>query len=614
LALQYAVLERFQYKDEEIHVDESEVLVEIENGDGQIITIQRAIISHTKKRNLVTVWNGPLLTGDKNDLGRKDYFVRIEGAAQRPLGFHNFLASYLGWQLPIVSRFDGSDVPLYLECIFPLFAIEQKHGWSGIQSRMPAHFRIREMGKRAIEFVLKLDSYAIAAERQRLREQLNAISENWERVVIELDAKFGAFGGVLRNVPKLPRSEWPLVPPPECLIFDGKEWEPVQLAQLRAASRLKELSAVDVPNIADDAARITEALRAAQKELAALEVTATRALQDSAAEETQNASIRERIAALEADLQQYQDLKRLREIGAELKLSVVTGRCPTCEQEINDVLLPQAAAAPPMSFEENIKFISGQISAFTTMLNDSQRVMEARQRSVTGIRNRLQELRTSIRTYKQALTSAERDASAGAVRERMVLEANIQTFERISEYLDDALESLEVYAQEFAKCTSALENLKSDTSERDESKMQSLQTSFISQLEQYGFSSIKPASLLQISRETFRPTYEGFDLGFNLSASDMIRTIWSYLNGLMEVARSTDTNHLGLLVLDEPRQQQADKISFTEFARRAAAAKEFNQQVLFLTSEDNETISTMLAGIEHHYIDFEGKMILPIEF
>ena len=386
--LQYAVLERFQYKDEEIHVAESEVLLEIENGDGDIITIQRSIVSHTRKTNLVMVWQGPLLTGSDKDLDKRDYFVRIEGAAQRPLGFHNFLATYLGWQLPTVSRYDGGDVPLYLECIFPLFVIEQKHGWSGIQSRMPTHFRIREMGKRAIEFVLKLDSYAIAAKRQRLREQLNLISKNWEQIAIELDAKIGALGGVLRNVPRQPRSEWPLLPAPECLVFDGKEWEPIQLAEARIAARLKELSPLDVPTVTDDAARITEALRDAQKELATLEVAATRALQDNAVEEAQNGSIRERISALEADLQHYQDLKRLREIGSVLKLSVVTGRCPTCEQEINDVLLPQAAAAPPMSFEENIKFIAGQISAFTTMLSDSQRVLGGRRRSVTSIRSK----------------------------------------------------------------------------------------------------------------------------------------------------------------------------------------------------------------------------------
>jgi hypothetical protein len=148
--------------------------------------------------------------------------------------------------------------------------------------------------------------------------------------------------------------------------------------------------------------------------------------------------------------------------------------------------------------------------------------------------------------------------------------------------------------------------MKSDTSEQDEGKLQALQASFVSQLDQYGFSSIKPASLLRISRETYRPTYEGFDLGFNLSASDMIRTIWAYLYGLMEVARISSTNHVGLLLLDEPRQQQADKVSFAEFAKRAAAAPA-GQQVLFMTSEDPQTLAAMLQGVDHQYINFDWK-------
>lgn len=611
--LQYAVLSRFQYKDDEVRVDESEVLVELENGRGEIITVQRAIVSSTRKTNLVTVWKGPLLTQKKADLDKSDYFVRIEGAAQRPLGFHTFLAGFLSWKLPSVSRFDGSDVPLYLECIFPLFFIEQKHGWSGIQSRMPTHFRIREMGKRAIEFVLKLDSYKIAAERQKLREQLNSVSARWERIVVDANARIGAFGGVLRNLPRNPRAEWPLVPAPECLVFDGKEWEPTQAAHGRASGRLKELSTVEIPTISEDAARVTEALQSAQKELAVLEAALAQAMRDNEIEEAQNASIKERMAALETDLQNYQDLKRLRDIGSEMRLSVVTGRCPTCEQEINDVLLPQAAAAPPMTFEENIKFIGGQISAFRTMLNDSERVLDGRRRSMTGMRARLQELRTSIRAYRQALTSADKNASAGAVRERMALEASIRTFESISDQLDTSLENLEALAREYGEYLSTLEGLKGDTSEDDEAKLQKLQGVFVSQLEQYGFSSLAP-TLLKISRETFRPVYEGFDLGFNLSASDMIRTIWSYVYGLLEVARTSDTNHLGLLVLDEPRQQQADKASFAEFAKRAASAKTAGQQVIFLTSEDHETLSSMLAGTEYNYIDFhDEKMIQPLE-
>ena len=611
--LQYAVLKEFVYKDEKIPIAESEVFVELENAKGEIVTVQRSIVHPIRGANLVTVWNGPLLTNTEMQLNRRDYFVRIEGAAQRADGFHHFFANYLDWKLPTVSRFDGGESPLYLECIFPLFFVEQKHGWSGIQSRMPTHFRIREMGKRAIEYVLRLDSYAIATEREKLRDQIAVLTRNWERVVRDLDAHVGARGGVLKGFPPTPISEWPPVPPPDCLVFDGEDWNGFAEAKAQSTRRLRELAAIAVPTISDDAKRITEQLNSTQREMTALELAANKAEYDTEVEQTQLASVRERISALQADLQNYKDLRRLREIGSELKLKVVVGRCPTCEQEVNDVLLDQTHSSAPMTFDENIKFISGQIEAFSVMRSDSERVVEARERSLVGFRNRLQELRTSIRAYRQALTSAEQTPSVGAVRERMVLEANVQAYQKLEELMERALEDLEGMAKAFKYHVARLEELKGETSKLDDQKLSGLQDSFISQLTQYGFSSLSPDQL-RISRESFRPTYDGFDLGFNLSASDMIRTIWSYLYGLMEVARTFETNHLGLLILDEPRQQQADRVSFTEFTARASAAAKFGQQVIFLTSEDPQTLKTMLEGVEHSSSNFDGKMIMPLEF
>ena len=151
-----------------------------------------------------------------------------------------------------------------------------------------------------------------------------------------------------------------------------------------------------------------------------------------------------------------------------------------------------------------------------------------------------------------------------------------------------------------------------DLSQQDKKKVSDLEFSLTTQLAQYGFSSIEP-SAVKISQENYRPTYEGFDLGFNLSASDMIRTIWAYLYGLLEVDRQHQTNHLGFLLLDEPRQQQADKVSFGEFAKRASNTSEFGQQVIFMTSEDENTVKSMLQTAKYQYRSFAGKMIQPLE-
>lgn len=613
LPLQYAITEKFLYEGREVRVSESEVLIEMQNSNGEIITTQRPIISNTKKKHLITVWNGPALTEPENLYDKSDYFVRIEGAAQREMGFHTFFAKYLGWTLPEVSRFDGSETILYLECIFPLFVVEQKHGWSGIQSRLPTHFGIREMGKRSIEFVLKLDSYAIAQKRQRIREDQTRLNTKWERSVRDFDAKVGALGSVVRGLPPAPRASWPGKSMADVLIFRDNEWVSLGVAEEKDRQKLAALSAEEIPSTSADAPRITALLRDAQRELVTLEVLAARSIRDNSVEEEQNVELRQRLASLQADRQSYLDLRRLHSIGADLALEVASKHCPTCDQSIEDVLLPQGALTAPMALEENLRFISGQITTFQTMLQDSERVLENRSRSVTAISSKLQELRTTIRSYRDALISSQNSASAGAVRERLVVEVRLQTIQTLKNMMNETVAELTLFSEQYGDLQRALEALKEDRSVEDEAKLSALQASFLSQLDQYGFSSITPTSALQISRETFRPTYEAFDLGFNLSASDMIRTIWSYLNGLMEVARTQDTNHLGLLVLDEPRQQQANKVSFSAFALRASQANKWHQQMIFLTSEDQETLERMMKDVPHQMVNFEGKLIQPLQ-
>jgi energy-coupling factor transporter ATP-binding protein EcfA2 len=608
--LQYALLEKFQFQDEEIAVDESEVLVELENGQGRTITVRRPIVSHSERTNLIYVWEGPHLTEPASVFTKESYFVRLEGAAQRERGFHTFLAAFLGWDLPLVPKFDGSEVPLYLECLFPLFIVEQKHGWSGIQSRMPTHFGIREMAKRATEFTMRLDSYTIAAERQRLKESILLLERRWEQNISDVSAKLGVLGGLPRRLPKTPTLHWPPVPSVECLAFNGKEWQAVSVASSMAKDRLAVLDARPIATAGEDAARNAEQLKIVQRELSVLEVLASSVSRDVETEAEQIESLDRRIEALSTDLQNYQDIRRLRQIGASVALSIANGRCPTCDQNVEDALLPQSSSTVPMSLDENINFIEGQIRAFASMRRDSDRVLDSKQRSLEGIRTKMQELRSSIRAYKQALTSSGQDASAGMVRERMVLEDNLQKYGLMSTIIEEATVILETLATEYKGLTERLDGLSGAISPEDETKLRELDASFVSQLEEYGFSSIRPPSLLSISRESYRPTYEGFDLGFNLSASDMIRTIWAYLYGLLEVSRISQTNHPGLLILDEPRQQQANRLSFALFATRAAASRQANQQVIFLTSEDEDTVQEMLGSVEHKYINFAGQMKL----
>jgi hypothetical protein len=142
----------------------------------------------------------------------------------------------------------------------------------------------------------------------------------------------------------------------------------------------------------------------------------------------------------------------------------------------------------------------------------------------------------------------------------------------------------------------------------DRAKLQHLQTLLREQLHEYQFSSLAIGEI-NISDVKYTPDHEGFDLGFDLSASDMIRTIWAYLLSMLELARSDQTSHCGMLIFDEPRQQETATVSFVQLLRRASLSYAFGQQVIFATSEEEAQLRVALANVPHSFLSFSGKIL-----
>jgi hypothetical protein len=262
-----------------------------------------------------------------------------------------------------------------------------------------------------------------------------------------------------------------------------------------------------------------------------------------------------------------------------------------------------------MALDENVGFIENQIKTFGAMREDARRVFVGKEQRLRGVRARTDELRERIRTLKKTLVLDGRLQSLASLEERVNLSSRLRDLRALQDEFRGYVGELEALSAQWREVLAKIEGLKDrDLSEADEVKLQKLEGLTVDQLRQYRFSSLEPDSV-RISQETYRPIHEGFDLGFNISASDMIRLIWAYLYGLLELARTDDTNHLGLLILDEPRQQQTDRVSFAEFARRAAQADPAQQQIIIATSEEESLLKEMLETAPHQYLPFTGKLL-----
>jgi hypothetical protein len=586
-------------------VTESSVLLEFENERGEIWTTERTVRGE-KHKNLVTVHFGPLLTGE-GQFKREDMYVRQSGAARNEAGFHRRLAEFIGWELPRVETFDGGLVPLYMETIFPLMFVEQKRGWSDIQARFPTHFRIKEVSQRATEFLLKLDAYDSLLKRRVLEQRAFELAQQWKAKVNEGVALAQDENMRVEGLPTSPTGQWPPEGGIRLLVFTSGEWIDFETAQSSDKEKLKPFSAVTVTNT-EALASTRQQLAEAEEALISVQYSIGRKLDEHEQLQAEVERITHRVSELEAEMRRNKDELILRKLGSQRNLSIANSNCPTCHQSISDSLVSDLKAEF-MTVEENIAFLSEQREMLKAVLERTKRDLSRLKVELAADREQAERIRRSIRALNATLTTPEGTPSVADIESRLALQDAVERRTRIARRVAEISAALAGMAEQWRLNENERAILPKGTlSADDEEKLAHLEVLLRTQTSQYGMSSIN-TDALSINRDTYLPNHEGFNLAFDLSASDLIRTIWAYMNGLREVAEKFPTNHLGLVIFDEPKQQDAAAESLAAFLKRASASRAAQHQVIVATSESLTTLAPMLESLPAHLLKFDGRVI-----
>ncbi|WP_291794775.1 AAA family ATPase [Brevibacterium sp.] len=605
--LAHAMTDSIEIDSEPRPIVESFVALEIENANGDVITTMRSVVHSARDRNLVTVASGPELTGSSGSR-RDDYFVRRKGSAQHALGFHRNLADFLGLELPRVTRMDGSEGPLYLETLFPYFYVEQKHGWAGVQARIPTYLGIRDVGKRSAEYLLGLESLERILQRQRVRSSLSELEADWQGAVSKLSEAARVSRVVIQNLPKKisqDTAQEGMVP--QVVLND--EWKDLAQAVTILRAELAQLEASPVPTAGSSAREIESNLQRIEHSLRqALAVSASIA-EEREELERQNQQTQQRLEALQEDLQKHKDTQVLEKLGAQHAHSLLAESvCPTCHQHLEDGadISPHA-----MSSTESIKFIEQQISTFKNVHRDHQRVIVAMRAREQSLATEIHDYRAAIRAARDTLKAPNSTPSVADIAHRLRLESRIEELDDLRGTMEISRSEVERLRSRWVQQRELLMSLeKDDLSPADRERIGRLQHSVRTQLTSYRFQSLDPSEI-EIDGTTYKPVHEGFDLGFDLSASDMIRLIWAYHFGMLEVGQEAGGRHLGLLIFDEPRQQDAAKESYAALLAHASKAGKEGAQVVFATSEPDDSLQDLLADNPAHILQLApGEKLL----
>lgn len=616
--LPYAVKEHIEYDGRQVLVTASEVLLEIESRSAEVVTLRRAIRDTVRDPKLIEVFHGAHVT-EGQELGEaRPTYVHDGGGAKRPEGFHRFLETFLDLNLPRVPTTNGGETKLYLQAVFAALAVEQKRGWTDYIANIP-FYGIRDARTKVVEFLLGLDVFETNAARNRLNAESVEIDAAWRKVYEELRREANALGAVIDGASATPS---PLFKEGEASVKKLVGSSPVPLtehiSQLRAEHATLQKQADQYHKVSG--AEAIHSVTMAMDELQRLSLLHDRA---TALHAEQRVSLKEYerlLSEANEDLERNKTAAKLRDLGAKHDVATAVGKCPTCNQPVDDTLLAGAVTGPQMDLATNIAYL------------DSQRRMLLRQ--IAGLNAGLQaaevrvaELATRIASKRDLLTAMRGDVTSGASESKAIVRRQVQIEVEV-----EALEKLQTKATELFKLLGQIAvRLITNQAERrampkeayspaDIERIKHFQLNFRANAGSFGYESAR-IDEIEIGKDTLVPCLAQMelreirtDIKSDSSASDFVRLIWSYLLALHQTSTmpSSPGNHPGLLMFDEPGQHSMAVDSQHALLKQLASETNLQSIVAASFDEAEEVFRQATLGLNYTLVEWDGKLLRPL--
>ncbi|MGJ0626134.1 hypothetical protein [Xenorhabdus bovienii] len=596
--------------DKETTVILTKIYLEICNSVGKTITILRKSDDDASK--IVSVFDGACET--INVKKHTDYFLKDPGSAQRERGFHYFLNNFLNIIQPEVIKYDGTKTQLYLESMFCVNYVEQTRGWGGILNVTPTYLGIKDLSQNIIEYTLDLDIRDIRRKREVHLETKKNLEIKWQNTLSDLESRSKTYSFfVSARIPEKLGIKTQVYSDSDLYTLDSNENE-VSLSKKISFLQL-QLSSL-TGKYKNDNSDINEEIEQLNKSLISHENIAANLIADLDINQQYIESITKSINDTKESLRKYRDVEKLQELGSREKFRFIENICPTCDQPINHCLLPSTVDNQTLSIDNNIKYLEKTQSVFDSLLKSERVKIQRKEKTVNISNNKLRELRYEIKSLQRSLLSPMDSNVREIIRKEVELEKEIDNLLALSDLEKAKKTVLSSIVVDWQFADSLLHKLPYDGfSPRDRTKLSLLKNSFKSNLSDFGYKST-PIDLFELSTNTYKPSLDGVDIGSEASASDNIRVIWSYLYSLLMLDtydEKISTNHLGLLILDEPRQQETKDVSFQTFIKKASETFNKGKQIIIGTSEKYEELTRMLENLKVNLMHFDESIIRRIK-
>lgn len=570
---------------EEIEVLESRIFLEITNYK-ECITLVRYAKSDTIKDWLIRVYRSEFAKCFDKATKVEDFYVNISNSATHERGFHTFLEEFMELNLPIVPSSVGNR-KLYLQLLFSLIFVEQKHGWGGIMSGMPV-YSISDPKKRVVEYTLALNTLKNEIDKKRLETELNSIKLKWEDVQKKLLSIANENNVNLINYPT------------DLKILTNEELDSIcfKKDEKDLSSYIEELQRYIKENLTTTQMITEEHLDKENQQLIETQNLLIKKYEEikEKKEQLQQQIIVTRkhmsmLETIDTDIINNKDAKKLKDLGSELAIKSLKNICPTCGQEVDDSLLHTDLT---MSIEENLEHLEAQKKLYEFTISGQNQIIEKLKEDINSDEQEINSLRKLERVLKEDLVRVKNEISEVSIYQKFKIESDIEKLQVLNVLLEENKKILSNLSKLYKKYLNDKTKLPSHRLDAtDSQKLKLLCKKFKEYLHLFRYNSVNDLSTIEISDYTYLPISNGFDMKFDTSASDEIRAIWAYLLAINEVDNEYHTNFAKLIIFDEPKQQSIVDEDFKCFLNAIIEKFKDKQVIVAATLKDMGTINVI---------------------
>ncbi len=579
-------------EEEEYAVLQSSMLLQISNGH-DVITIMRSAKMENRKSKLITVFYSPIDNIYDKDTDKDDMYVHSPNAAQHEKGFHAFLEKFVGMTLPVVATTDSTDRKLYLQLIFSGMFIEQKRGWADFFSAMP-YLGIKDSKKRIIEYLIGLETLSNEKKRNELGFEERAIRQDWGSVIREINAICFRENCQVQGIPTEPQVIEVGISTITNIVKNTEGGIVLEEYMASLREEYDNLFSTE-PKVADNYEQIEEELRLTEEAIDNLEQQRKEAYQKFMAENLAINKLNANLETIRVDISNNKDAKKLRDLGAEVDSLALKDICPVCHQKIQDALFPEQDAYTFMSIEENIRHLNAQGQVFEYALKSHQENKRKLDALLTELQAKLSTLNRLAKALRNDIYAVDDEYAESVVYKKIEISKEIEDLEKLQSNLQKLFSTMDALSVRWKKYLEDKEKLpKKKFSSDDDTKITTLRNVFIKNLRRFGYKSLTTMEQIEISKDTYLPVRENFDMKFDSSASDGIRAIWAFTLALMQTSIIHKGNHPNILMYDEPDQHSIVMKDLKSFFDTIIEIN-VGQTIVAITIKDSDTEEAIAA-------------------